>query len=142
MGRVKLDLPDLFVFSTDLPVRITDINYGGHLGNDAVLSLMHEARVRFLGSSGFTEMDAGGPGIIMTDTVIVYRSEAFYGETIVVQVALGPFSRVGCDVFYRLSEKEADREVARAKTGIVFYDYGERRAVAVPETFRSAFSPG
>ena len=33
MGRVKLELPETFSFSTELTVRVTDLNYGGHLGN-------------------------------------------------------------------------------------------------------------
>ena len=48
MARIKLDLPERFPFSTELRVRITDVNYGGHMGNDSLLGLLHEARVRFL----------------------------------------------------------------------------------------------
>jgi hypothetical protein len=46
-----------------------DINYGGHLGNDAVLSLVHEARVRFLKQQGYTENNIEGAGIIMADAI-------------------------------------------------------------------------
>ena len=51
MARVKLQLPANFLFSTEIPIRISDINYGGHLGNDAVLSIVHEARIQFLQQS-------------------------------------------------------------------------------------------
>lgn len=139
MARVKLDLPDVFAFQTEIPLRIGDINYGGHLGNDAVLSLVHEGRVRFLKHFGFSEMDVGGAGIIMSDAVIVYRSEAFYGETMVVDVTAHDFSRVGCDIVYRLSAQASKREVARAKTGIVFFDYEKRKTVSVPKVFRDLF---
>ncbi|NDG84238.1 MAG: thioesterase, partial [Proteobacteria bacterium] len=60
MPRIKIDLPERFAFSTELSLRITDINYGGHLGNDAVLGLVHEARVRFLKHHGFSETEIGG----------------------------------------------------------------------------------
>ena len=40
MARIKLDMPDNYIFSTELPVRISDINYGGHLSNDAMLSML------------------------------------------------------------------------------------------------------
>ncbi len=62
MARVKLDLPDAFEFTTEIQVRIGDINYGGHLGNDTVLSLIHEARVRFLQKYNFREANIGGIG--------------------------------------------------------------------------------
>ena len=139
MARVKLDLPETFVFKTEIALRIGDINYGGHLGNDAVLSLVHEARVQFLRARGFTELDVDGAGIIMSDSVIVYRSEAFYGEVMVVQVTAGDFSRVGCDIFYQILDRETQREVARAKTGIVFFDYEKRKTVAVPDGFKKLF---
>ena len=60
MSRVKLRLPGTFAYATDIRLRVSDINYGGHMDNNAVLSLVHEARVRFLESHGFTEMDVDG----------------------------------------------------------------------------------
>ncbi len=142
MARVKLELPEHFSFSTEIPLRIGDINYGGHLGNDAVLSLLHEARVQFLKANGFSELDVDGAGVIMTDSVVVYRSEAFYGEVMVVNVTVGEFSRVGCDFFYQVWDKDSGREVVRAKTGIVFFDYGMRKTVAVPQKFKALFAEG
>lgn len=139
MPRVKLDLPSEFDFATELPLRITDINYGGHLGNDTVLSLLHEARVRFLKHHGYTELNIEGAGTIMSDAVIVFKSEAFYGDVAVVEIALGAFERKSCDILYRISNKETEKEIARAKTGIVFFDYQERKPVLVPERFRATF---
>jgi len=139
MGRVKLVLPDEYVFTTEIHLRVSDINYGGHLGNDAVLSLCHEARARLFAAHGFTELDVDGVGILMIDAVIVFRSEAFYGETLVGDVAVCNFSRTGCDLFYLLRAKSDGREVARAKTGIVFLDYGNRRIRPVPQKFREIF---
>ena len=80
MSRIKIDLPSRFVFSTQIPIRIDDINYGSHLGHDSVLTLAHEARVRFLTAHGYTEDNIEGVGIIMGDVGITYSSEAFYGD--------------------------------------------------------------
>lgn len=140
MARVKVDLPEQFLFSTEIPLRIGDINYGGHLGNDAVLSLVHEARVRFLNQYGWTELNIEGRSIIMTDAVAVYKSEAFYGDTIVIEIVLSDITSTGCDVLYRLSNKERGKEVARVKTGIAFFDYRNRKVVEAPEKFLSIFS--
>jgi len=135
LSRIKLALPDRWTFSTELPVRITDINYGGHLGNDAVLALAQEARVRFLLSHGYGEMNVEGAGIIMVDAVVVYRSEAFYGDVLVVDVGLADPQPLGCDVLYRFTNKATGKEVARAKPGIAFFDYTRRRPVEMPEGF-------
>jgi len=34
MQRIKIDLPEFFSFTTPIKIRITDLNYGGHVGND------------------------------------------------------------------------------------------------------------
>ncbi len=139
MARVKLELPDRFVFTTEIGVHISYINYGGHLGNDAVLSLLHEARVRFFHSLGYSELDIEGRGIVMADAVVVYLSEAFHQDLLVISMAVTSFHAAGCDLYYQIMNKATGKEVARAKTGIVFFDYQARRPVRVPEAFRRRF---
>jgi len=140
MSRIKLAFPLHVHFATELPVRISDINYGGHLGNDAVLSLLHEARVRFLRQSGYTEQNIEGVGIIMADVVIVYKAEGFYGDILNAEVTVTNIEATGCDIFYRLSKKEDGTEVAVAKTGIVFFDYEHRKPVRTPRRFGERFA--
>ena len=140
MSRVRLKLPDRFLFTTEIPLRVSDINYGGHLGNDAVLSLAQEARMRFLRSHGWTEQDVTGVGIIMTDAVVVYRSEAFYGDVLTIDVAVADIGEIGCDFLFRMVNKASGREVARGKTGIVFFNYANRKPSSVPAEFRSVCS--
>ena len=139
MARIRMEFPESPVYSTDINLRISDINYGGHLGHDSILSLTHEARVRFFRHFGFSELDVDGPGIILSDVAIVYKSESFYGETMKIDVAICDFVKYGCDLVYRLSEKESGREVAIAKTGIVFMNYAERKVAPVPGKFKKLF---
>lgn len=141
MARIKLDLPDHYLFTTELRVRITDVNYGGHLGNDAMLGLLHEARICFLAHYGFNEGNIVGLGLIMTDSALVYKSEAFAGETLVMAITLTDFNQYGCDFVYRVTEKASGREVARAKTGMVFFDYAKRAIQKIPQPFLAPFSP-
>ena len=140
MAKVKIELPDEFIFKTEIPVRISDINYGGHLGNDAVLSIAHEARLRFLKEHNFTEINAGGAGIIMVDAVVQYKAEGFYGDIIIVETAVTDISGVGCDIVYRLTNKETKKIIALVKTGIVFYNYDKKKVVSVPEKFISVLA--
>ena len=138
MARIKLDLPESFMFTTEVAVRIGDINYGGHLGNDSVLSLVHEARVRFLRHYGFSEANVDGAGIIMTDAVIVYKSEGFYGDVVRIDVTVTDATRTGCDFVFLLTNKQTGKEIARAKTGIVFFDYNKRKIIEMPFKFRES----
>jgi len=136
MARVKLHLPTTFIFKTEIPIRISDINYGGHIGNDAVLSIVHEARIQFLQSLGYTEIDIEGTGMMMTDAIIVYSSEGFYGDTLMIDVATTDFQLTHCDVVFRLTNKTTKKEVARVKTGIAFFHKQTRKISAVPDAFR------
>jgi acyl-CoA thioester hydrolase len=137
MTRVTLDLPEYFSFSTDIPIRISDINYGNHLGHDSIIILIHEARVRFLHAYGFTELDIDGFGLVMTDLVILYKAEGLYGEILTIEVGIQDLTTYGCDLVYRITNKETETEVARAKTGILIYDYEKRKVVEVPKRFKS-----
>ena len=137
MARVKLDLPERFLFSTEIQLRASDINYGGHLGNDAVLSIAQEARIHFLRAHGWSEHNVAGVGIIMTDAVVVYRAEAFLGDTLVIDVAVAEIERVGCDFLFRMVNKVSGKEIAQVKTGIAFFDYTLRKPVPVPAEFRN-----
>lgn len=135
MQRIKIDLPATFGFTTEIPVRITDINYGGHVGNDTVLSIIHESRMQFLRHHGFTELDLGGVGVIMSDVAIQFKNELFYGDVIIASVTAGSFSRIAFDLYYKLEKRSGDNTmlVAAAKTGMVCFDYDNRKTVAVPE---------
>lgn len=139
MARVKLEMPRHFTFTTEMPVRIGDINYGGHLGNDAVLSMIHEARVRFLKNHQYSELDVEGCGLVLTDSVIIYKAEGFHGEEVQIDVTVTDFNKYGCDFFYLLSNRKTAVEIAHAKTGVVFFDYDERKVVAMPAGFRNRF---
>src|SRR3982750_3713542 len=129
MPRIKIPLPDHFNFSTVLPVRITDLNYGGHVGNDTILSLIHEARVQFLQSIGYTELKFEGVSLIMADVGIEFRAEVFYGDVLTAMVTASGLSRVGFELYYQLLRSET--VIAIAKTGMVCYNYQQRKIVAL-----------
>jgi acyl-CoA thioester hydrolase len=136
MARIKIHLPETFSFSTQIPVRISDINYGGHVGNDSILSLIHEARLHFLKSFGYTELEFAGVGLIMADAAIEFKGEAFYGDVLKAYVAVDEISRIGFELYYKLVKGEEETVVALAKTGMICFDYTKRKVTAIPEEVR------
>ena len=138
MARVQLDMPERYAFSTNIPVRIYDVNYGNHLGNDPVVSIMQEARLQFLKSIGCSELDLFGASLIQADTVVVYKSEGFYGDILTVQVQPTDFSRAGFDLYYFITNQNG-KTVAHAKTGMVCFDYKAGKVKAVPDQFVARF---
>lgn len=134
MKKTRLTIPETWPFSTEMTARITDMNYGGHMGYDALVGILHEARIRFLREIGCTETDVFGPGLLMVDAVVICTQEIFAGDRMTLEVAAGHLSRTGFDCFYRVLRK--GQEAARAKTGMVFFDYETRTLQPAPDAFK------
>ncbi len=132
MARVQIELPQAWFFRTRLAVRVSDVNYGGHLGNDRVLGLAHEARVRWLASCGLSEKDVGGVGLIMADAALVFRGEAFLGDELDVELGAVETRRSSFDLVYRLTRPADGAEIALVKTGMVCFDYAARKVARLP----------
>jgi len=136
MPRVKIDLPAAWAFETEFPVRITDLNYGRHVGNDTILSYLQEARVQWLRSLGYpSELLADPVGLILVDISVRLKAELVYGDVVRVQLAVSEWSKLGFELVYLMSKAGGD-EVARATTGFVFFDYAARKLAQPPAGFR------
>jgi YbgC/YbaW family acyl-CoA thioester hydrolase len=114
------------------------LNYGGHVGNDTVLSLIHEARVQFLKSFNYKELNVEGVSLIMCDAEIEFKAELFYGDIITAFVTVNNFSRVGFDLYYKLMKEET--LVTAAKTGMICYNYDTRKVVSLPQKVKEKLS--
>ena len=139
MNRIKIKLPEVIHFSTAIPIRITDINYGNHLANNKVLSICHEARVQFFINYGFEELNIDGVGVIMSDTGIQFLKEAKYGDTLIIDMSIANISKCTFDLFYHLKIETSKVTVAKVKTGMVFYNYDLGKIVAMPAVFKNKF---
>ncbi len=115
------------------------MNYGGHVGNDAVLSIVHEARMQLLTSFGYSEMDAGGVGLIMADVAIAYKGESFYKDVLEVEIYAAEFTPVSFDLLYHIktTRNSATTDIAHAKTGMVCFDYSTRKVTNLPQALKS-----
>ena len=136
MARIRVDLPESFSFATEIDITIGHINYGGHLGNDSLMTILQEARIRFLEGMGYSEKDVEGVGIIMVDAAVEYKAECFRSDRLLVQIAAADPGKFGCDLCYLATKQGTETVAAKAKTGILFFDYGTRKPVTMPEKFR------
>jgi YbgC/YbaW family acyl-CoA thioester hydrolase len=137
MARIQLDLPSNFLFATNIPVRVSDVNYGGHVGNDSMLTIIQDARINYYRSLGYKNelRFEGEVGHIIADAAVVYKSEAFLGDELKVQIAITEFNKYGFDMMYLITNYVTNIEVARAKTGIVCFDYEKKKVASIPTSF-------
>ena len=132
----------MYPFQTEISVRTTDLNYGGHLGNDRLLSLIHEARVAFLAHYGMTELDADGVSLIMGDAAIVYKGEAYADDILRVEVAAGEPIKKGFRLFHRVTRMGDGALIALVETGMACFDYNEQRLRSLPPALIKICSKG
>ncbi len=137
MARPIIEIPSKTTFSTELSVQISQINYGGHLGNDSVLSIMHEARLQLFKSMGYkNEVEIDNEiGIAMTHANVLYKAEAFHEDKLIVSLGIGQVHKYGLDLVYQLVRVSDGKEIARGETGIVGFHYGLRKIHQLPADF-------
>ena len=141
MRAITIDLPATFSFQTRITVQVGDLNYGNHLANDAVLRLCHEARIRWLAAHGFTELDAGGAGLIMNEAAVQYTSQAHHGDELLVELTAANISRSGFTLFYLISRPTDGSTIAKIQTGMVCFDYAAQKVSRLPEPLRMILMP-
>ena len=136
MGRLKIEIQGNPFFTFSYQVGVKDINYGGHMGNDAFVSLLQESRIQWLRSLGYvSETQIDGAGWIQADLQIVYMGECFMGEWVEVKLHLGYMSKKHIDLQYRI--KKSSKIVAEASTNLLFFDYQAKKIVNIPPKFHA-----
>jgi acyl-CoA thioester hydrolase len=124
------------IFMHPYRVRIIDINYGGHMGNDRALGLFHEARIFFLKSKGFTEMDIGGGlGIIQKDAYVDYLAEVFHGDELEIYVKPGKRKGLLFYLDYEVLRKADQKKVLKGQTALLAFNYKTRKLAKTPDSF-------
>jgi acyl-CoA thioester hydrolase len=138
MSRIQIDLPEKFLFTTDLIVRASDLNYGNHVGHDRLLTLMQDARVQFYRSLGFkNELNFEGDiGQVIADVAVQYKSESFLGDELTIKIGVSDFNKYGFDMLYLIENKVTGKQVALCKIGIVCFDYRVRKIAVIPDILR------
>jgi acyl-CoA thioester hydrolase len=131
MEKLSIDLPESFHFSTDIQVQMKDLNFVDHVGNDTYVSYLNEVMIRFLTSIGVPIRSS-----IMADMAIIYKSEAYYGEILKGETAVAGFTNDSCYFYFRVSKKEAGKEVFRARARMVFFDYLQRKRIDIPDNLK------
>lgn len=141
-ARIKIDYPGNTLYTAEIATRITDLNYGNHVGNDSLVGLLHEARMKWLVSCGFkTELDTGGAGLIMGGLSVEYMREIFYGDMLYVDITVADIRPVGFNIYYQVSvsRNEEIMLAARAMTSMVSFDYGMKKPVNIPAALSACF---
>jgi len=138
MPRVKLQEQTSYEFTYTLTVQAHHLNYGGHVGHNAIVDMLWEARVNLLHSLGMSEgnLGDGETGIIMGDLVVNFKSEAFLFDTLLIESHVGEFHTSSFRIFHRIIK--GNTVIALAETGFITFNYSRGSIVEIPEPFLKA----
>jgi len=116
-----------FRFSIPYSVRVADVNYGGHVGNSAVLNFFQDARLAYLKNlGGYSEMHVGGGcGVILPEAHVKYLAEMFLGDELRIGVKITELGRSSLRMAYRV-ERDG-KPTAEGETMLVCFDYAARK---------------
>ena len=131
MKRMKIEMPSQWQYSTEIEVRVSDLNYGNHMGNQQFLAYAQEARVRFLAENGFTELDFGGVSLIQADAAITYSCDGRLGDQIKIAIATEVTGRSSFNVFYQFTNLTQGKHMANIRTALISYDYEKNRPIGL-----------
>jgi acyl-CoA thioester hydrolase len=139
VGRVEIKLPEKFLFTTLVPVRIGDINRGNHVSHVSLVQIMEEARAQFIASLGYDDQKEikNRLGFILGDLAIVFKNQAHYGQTLRVEIAVRDIKEKSFDIVHILSDSRSHTEVARGKVGVIMFDYQTQRVTPIPDDLKS-----
>ncbi len=149
------DLPGPFPFRRTLEVRFGDTDAMGHVNNAVYLTYCEAARVSYFeAATGRSFLDAGdhrGRGVgmeagegprhrwsfILAEARVTFRSPAYFGETLTVEVRTSKIGRSSMPREDRItgpaSHLAPARLIAVCESVQVGYDYEHEHPVALPE---------
>ena len=133
MSQTRIDPHFDVLFSCNLQVRVADLNYGNHLGNDRVLSYFHELRVLWLSHYNLSEQDVGGCGLIMTSAKVAYLNQAHLHQLLTLTLGVREVGKARFTLVYKLINDQTNHVVALGETNMSCFDYACQKPARAPQ---------
>lgn len=128
----KIKLPHSTPFLCTIPCRISDLNYGKHIGHVQYIDILHEARIQFLQSLGGGEADFEGKHLLVTGLQVSYLEEGFYPDSLEVSVYLGEKTRTRIEFIYCVYSTKQKKSLIHAITECVFIEKNTKKISRLP----------
>jgi acyl-CoA thioester hydrolase len=129
---------DDFRHRTPVEVRFRDIDAFGHVNNAVVSTYLELARVRYLVEVLGVD-PVGHMPLILAMIKIDYLSPIFFGDEVRVASRVDWVGNSSIGMSHQMHAAE-DRELARASSVLVTYDYENARPMPVPADWREALT--
>ncbi|WP_297432500.1 thioesterase family protein [uncultured Cetobacterium sp.] len=123
------------MFSVNYKVTISDINYGGHMGNERALLLFQQVRIDLFKKLGVTEINVGNNvGTIQKDAHVYYRGEVYLGDELTIIIKNIDIKKTSLNFIYSVEKREG-KIVLEGSTIIVAFDYEKKKVARFSQEF-------
>nr|WP_307774375.1 thioesterase family protein [uncultured Cetobacterium sp.] len=123
------------MFSIEYKVTISDINYGGHMGNERPLIIFQQARIELFKNFELSELNIGdGVGTIQKESHVNYLKESFLGDILKVIIEKIEFTKTTMNFYYNIFNQK-DELIVTGSTLIIGYNYEKRKISKIPAGF-------
>lgn len=117
-------------------IRVGDLNYGNHLAHDKLISIIHDARVCFFKEHQLPEINLENTFTITVHSLTInYLSQAYLGDTLIIQMFIEEIKKVSFTIKYKISSK--DKVVALCSTTLVCYNNNTHKPDKIPQSLLS-----
>lgn len=124
------------MFQTNYKVRVDDINYGGHMGNERALVIFQQTRIEWLNLLGLEEKNIGeGKGIIQIESHVYYLKEVRLGEILNCFINEIEANKNMLNIFYKIINSR-EEIVLKGMTKMMAFDYTNKKLVKFPKNFK------
>ena len=78
----------------------------------------------------------------MVDATLEFKKELNYKDEVKISVCASGFEKYGFDIFYKLEIMTGQKLTlaGKAKTGMLCYDYQQKKITSVPEKFKDTLT--
>jgi acyl-CoA thioesterase FadM len=116
------------------------VNVANHVGYADITRILHQTVIDVLHELGLRESDLGDgkTGVFEEEALVNFRSEAFLGDPLLMEVHIGEISAEGFNIYHRITRRGA--LIVVAENGLVGYDFAGHIRAPVPETFGTALT--
>ena len=130
----EADVP--FRFRTTVDIRFRDVDALGHVNNAVYFTYFEIARLAYFAAVQGRRLGVDDFRIVVAEASCRYRSPAFYGERLIVDVATTSLRSRSFELRYRITAEDDGRLVAEGRTVLVAYDHRARRTTTLTPAFR------
>lgn len=120
----------VFVFETVMRVRNTEIDVGQYLTLESLITLLAEARARFLYSKGINEINSEYQGLIVNDLQLNVISRVRAREALLFEVGIEQIAEKSGKMAIKVTRMYDGSLVAKARKGFIQYDYRSNKAIS------------